>query len=205
MNLIVLGAQGVGKGTIAKELAKKYKLTHLATGDILRENVKNKTKLGKIAEPYMLKGALIPTPLIINVMTKKIKQIKKQNFILDGYPRNLKQARSLTQIKIDKVIHLNATKKTLIKRISGRRICDKCQSTYHIKNLPPKKEGICDKCGNELHQRADETPSAIKKRLKIYHKLTEPLIKLYKRKKILIEIETEQPIKDIIKDCIKQI
>lgn len=205
MNLIILGAQGVGKGTIAEELIKKYKLVHLSSGDILRENVKKKTRLGKIAEPYMLRGALVPSNIIITMMIKRIKQIKKQNFILDGYPRNVKQARSLKQIKIDKVIHLKATKKTLIQRISGRRVCTKCQAVFHIKNLPPKKKGICDKCGSPLHQRADETPAAIKKRLTLYHKVTRPLIKFYKEQKILIEIDTEQPIKNIIKDTIKQL
>lgn len=207
MKLIILGPPGVGKGTIAKKLVEKYNIIHISTGDLLREAVKNQTELGQKAKKFMNSGKLVPDDLIIPLIKERIKKDDcKKDFILDGFPRTIAQLKALEKItSIDKVLNLNSSEKTIIKRLSERRICKKCGAIYHITNIPPKKEGICDKCGGILYQRNDDKPETIKKRLKTYKNQTEPLIGYYKNKDLLADINAENKIEKIIEDSIAAI
>jgi len=207
MNLIFLGPPGVGKGTIAKEIVKEKSIPQISTGDLLRAAVKEGSELGKKAKEYMDAGRLVPDDLVINLLKERIsKDDCKNGFILDGFPRTIPQAEALErEVKIDKVLNFKALNETIIQRLSGRRTCKSCNAIYHLKNIPPKAEGKCDKCGGELFQRDDDKPEAIKKRLEVYQQQTSPLIDFYKEKGILVDIETEKPIPEIIADTIAAI
>ncbi|GAG10175.1 unnamed protein product [marine sediment metagenome] len=208
MNLIFFGPPGVGKGTIAKMLSKHFKLPHISSGNLIREEVKLKTKSGIEVEPYVNKGLLIPDAIVIDLIKDRIKEKDcKNGIILDGFPRTIFQAENLSKsdIEIHKVIDFTASEKTLIMRISGRRMCSKCNAIYHIKNIPPKQEGICDKCGGKLYQREDDKPEAIKKRLIVYEKETKPLIEYYKKKNLIADVDTEKPLPEIFKDTLAAI
>ena len=185
MNLIFLGPPGVGKGTIAKEVVKEKKIPQISTGDLLRAAVKEGSELGKEAKEYMDTGKLVPDELVIGLLKDRIlKEDCKNGFILDGFPRTIAQAEALenSDVVIDKVLNFKASEETIISRISGRRTCKKCSAIYHIKNIPPKAEGICDKCGAELFQRDDDKPESVKKRLDVYKQQTAPLIDFYREK-----------------------
>lgn len=206
MNLIFLGPPGVGKGTIAKEIVKKKGIPQISTGDLLREAVKEGAKLGKKAKRYMDAGKLVPDDLVINLLKERIsKDDCKNGFILDGFPRTIPQAEALEEVKIDKVLNFKALDETIIQRLSGRRTCKSCNAIFHIQNIPPKVKDICDKCGEELFQRDDDKPEAIKKRLEVYQKQTAPLIDFYKEKGILVDIDTEQSIPEIVLDTMAAI
>ncbi len=207
MNLIFLGPPGVGKGTIAKEVVKEEGIPQISTGDLLRAAVKEDSELGKKAKEFMDSGKLVPDKLVINLLKERIKADDcKNGFILDGFPRTIPQAEALEgEVQIDKVLNFKAKDDTVIGRISGRRTCKKCNAIYHIKNIPPKVEGICDKCGGELYQRGDDKEETVKKRLETYKQQTEPLIDFYKAKEILTDIEAEQAIPDIVKDTMAAI
>ena len=192
MNIIMLGAPGAGKGTISSQLQDRYKLPHISTGDIFRENIKNQTELGKLAKSYIDKGALVPDDVTINMMLDRLdKSDCKNGYILDGFPRTIAQAEGLdvalskNNKKIDLVILVDATDDQIVERLSGRRVCEKCGATYHIVNLPPKVNGVCDKCGANVIQRKDDNIEVIKDRLKTYHEQTKPLINYYKGENIL--------------------
>lgn len=204
MKLVFLGPPGVGKGTLANMFEERNNIPKISTGDLFRENVKNKTELGKEAEKYMNSGKLVPDEVVIGMVREKIKNM--DSYILDGFPRTIPQAEALDNITIiDRVINYTATDKTIIERLSGRRTCPKCNAIYHTKNIPPKKQGVCDKCGSALIQRDDDKPEAIKKRLKVYKQQTEPLIKLYKQKGILVDVDTEKPLEKIYEATLKAI
>ncbi len=208
MNLIFLGPPGVGKGTIAKSIVKEKNIPQISTGDLLRAAVKEGSELGIKAKEYMDSGKLVPDELIINLMQERIaKDDCKNGFILDGFPRTIPQAEALgsSDVQIGKVLNFKAKDETIIQRLSGRRTCKNCNAIYHIKNIPPKVEGKCDKCGGELIQRSDDKPEAIKKRLEVYQQQTAPLIDYYKEKGLLADIETEQPIPKIVKDTMAAI
>lgn len=207
MNLIFLGPPGVGKGTIAKEIVKQKGIPQISTGDLLRAAVKEKSELGKKAKEYMDAGKLVPDDLVINLLKERISRDDcKNGFILDGFPRTIPQAEALEgEVKIDNVLNFKAKDKTIIQRLSGRRTCKSCNAIYHLENIPPKVEGKCDKCKGELFQRDDDKPEAIKKRLEVYQKQTAPLIDYYKEKGILTDIETEQPIPEIVADTLDAI
>jgi adenylate kinase len=193
MRLIFLGSPGVGKGTYTKELVEKNNLAHISTGDIFRENIKNNTELGKKAKKYIDAGKLVPDEITINMVKERLADEKK-GFILDGFPRTIPQAEALSKItEIDTVINFTAEEKTILQRLSGRRICRKCGAVYHVTNIPPKKDGICDKCGGELYQRDDDKQEAIKERLKVYENQTAPLIKYYEKKGMLTTIDANSP------------
>ena len=188
MNIIMLGAPGAGKGTIASQMKERYNLPHISTGDIFRENIKNNTELGMMAKTYIDKGALVPDDVTTDIT---VDRISKDGFILDGFPRNFNQAKGLDDAmeklgkKIDLVILVDATDKQITERLTGRRVCESCGEVYHIVNMPPKVEGICDKCNGKLIHRKDDTEEVILDRLKTYHELTQPLIDYYKEKKVL--------------------
>jgi adenylate kinase len=212
MNLIIFGPQGSGKETQAELICKKLKKSnyiHLSTGEIFREEIKKKTKLGKLASSLINKGNLVPDNITNKIVLNKIKKLnlKKQKVILDGYPRNIDQAKFLLEnnISIDYIIVLKLNNKESIKRINSRFYCPKCNANYNTqyKELKPKKKMICDKCGTKLIQREDDSIEFIKKRLKIYSQSTKPIYKLFKEK--VIYINGNQNIKDVNKDILNYI
>lgn len=205
MKLIFLGAPGVGKGTYARRVVGKYNIPHISTGDILREAVKKQTELGKKAKTYMDTGKLVPDDVIIGVTDQRLKEEDcKKGYILDGFPRTIPQAEALGKVQeIDKVLNFDAPDELIIERMSGRRTCRKCNAVYHIKNIPPKKEGVCDKCGGELYQREDEKPDVIKQRLEVYKEQTEPLIKYYEEKGLLTTIDANRSPEEVVKDIVE--
>jgi adenylate kinase len=210
MNYIIFGPQGSGKGTQAEIICRKHKsFVHLSTGDILREEIKNKSKLGTLASKIMNNGNLVPDEIINKIVFKKVKQLNKEGkkIILDGYPRNINQAKFLINknIPIKKIILLDIKDKSSIKRISSRYHCPVCGKNYNLiyESLKPKKDKICDKCNVELVQRQDDHKKAIKKRLKIYHQHTKPILDLFKDK--IIHINGEQSIKKVSEDIINKI
>lgn len=193
MNLIILGPPGSGKGTYASRLQSKLGIPAIATGDILREIVKEETKLSRKVKEYMSKGELVPDNIIVEVLKERlVKNDCKKGFILDGYPRTIEQAEVLgTFVKIDAIIRLLVPEWIIVERLSSRRICRNCGEVYNIQFLKPKKPGICDKCGGELYQRIDDTPRVIKERLKVYERQTKPLLEYYKGKVPFTEFKCE--------------
>lgn len=196
---MVLGPPGAGKGTQAEMLERELGLKHLSTGDILREEVRKGTELGKRAEKYMKSGELVPDDLIVEMMEREIS--KYDNFVLDGFPRNLKQAEALDKMcRIDKVILLEVPDEVILERLSLRRSCPKCNRVYHLKYNPPKENEICDYCGVKLYQRDDDKEEVIKKRLEVYRKETEPIAKFYMEKGILVKVNGSKSIEEIFSD-----
>jgi adenylate kinase len=203
MKLIFIGPQGSGKGTQAEIISKKFSIAHISTGELLRNT---KGKLKKQTDNYMNKGKLIPDKLMIKILEQRIKKKDcKEGFILDGFPRNIEQAKKLDKItSINKVIEIKISDKQAIKRLEGRRICPKCGANYNLVTSPkPKQKEKCDKCGSKLIKRKDDTKPAIKKRLNIYHKKTESILDYYKDK--VIKINGEQSIDKVSKDIIKNL
>lgn len=202
MKIIILGPQGSGKGTQTGLISKKFNIPKISMGDILRYNVSNKTELGELAGSYMNKGNLVPDDVVNKIVKDRIsKDDCKNGFILDGYPRNVKQAEMLKKITdIDFVLEVDISDKEAIKRISGRRSCS-CGEVYHTFYNPPKISEICDKCGSRLFQREDDKEEYIKKRLETYHKETSQIIEFYKEKHI--RIEGKQTIEKVFEDIIK--
>lgn len=192
MKLILLGPPGAGKGTQSIVLSKKYNIPHISTGDILRQAVKNGSPMGVKAKSYMDKGALVPDDVVVGIVAERLKSPDtKSGFILDGFPRTVKQAEELDKAlkglsyKIDMVLYFETTEKVVIERLTGRRVCKVCGFNYHIKNIPPKKAGVCDKDGGELFQRPDDKEETVLNRLKVYEAQTSPLIDYYTKKGIL--------------------
>ena len=189
MRIILLGPPGAGKGTQSKSLAQRLELAHVSTGDLLRSNVSAGTELGKQAKAYMEKGALVPDELVTGMLRERFNQDDiKKGFILDGYPRTIKQAESLDRlleekaIKIDKVFYLDTSEKVIIQRLSGRLVCSKCQANFHKTNMPPKKDMVCDHSAGSLYQRSDDKEETIRKRIEVYRQESAPLIKYYESK-----------------------
>jgi len=202
--LILLGPPGAGKGTVGGKLSEIYNLPLVSSGDLLRENVNNHTELGKKANSYIKKGELVPDELVEEIIEDRTKRKNcNYGFILDGFPRTLKQAEDLEKILQDKgvpiVVYLSASDDFLIKRLSNRRICENCGAIYHLINLPPKKEGVCDKCGGKLIQREDDKPEVIKRRIDVYHKLTQPIIDYYRKKGNFFEISGEGKLEEMVR------
>lgn len=192
MNIIMLGAPGAGKGTIASQLTERYQVPHISTGDIFRDNIKNNTELGKIAKSYIDSGTLVPDEITIGLIVDRLsKDDCNKGFILDGFPRNNNQAKGLDDLlnksnkSIDLVLLVDASDDQIVERLSGRRVCEGCGATYHIENLPPKVDGVCDKCSKKLIHRKDDTKEVIFDRLKTYHEYTKPLIEYYNERKVL--------------------
>ncbi|MEA3328314.1 MAG: adenylate kinase [Candidatus Omnitrophota bacterium] len=189
---MLLGPPGAGKGSQAEVLSQRLNIPHVSTGDILRQNVKDDTSIGRRAREYMQKGELVPDEIVIKMVEEFIgSQFLKNGFILDGFPRTLEQAERLDRLltklnkKLDLVMDFKTTNPVIIERLSGRRICENCAANYHIKNIPPKVEGICDKCGGKLYQRSDDKPETVLRRINLYYKDAAPLIEYYREKGIL--------------------
>lgn len=200
MIIVMFGAPGVGKGTIANRLVKKHNMKILSASEILKREVAKKTKIGKTIQEYMLNGKLVPTEIIIPLIAKAIKNVKSKNIILDGFPRNIEQANEIIKVKkIDLVLDLKASEKIILERLTGRRICPKCKTIYHTKNLKPKIKGICDNDGEKLIQRPDDKLSIIKKRLKVYNTETKPLEKYFNKLKLIKKINSSDNPENILK------
>ena len=188
MNLILLGPPGAGKGTQAAKIIEKYEIPHISTGDIFRENIKEGTPLGKKAQEYMNRGELVPDSLVIEIATDRLtKDDCKEGFLLDGFPRTVEQAEALDKFlaedgnKVDHVLDIDVEADILMKRLTGRRVCKGCGATFHITNIPPKVEGVCDVCGEELYQRDDDTEETVANRIEVYNSQTKPLIDYYEK------------------------
>ena len=206
MKIIMLGAPGAGKGTQAKQIADKYSIPHISTGDIFRANIKNGTELGKKAKQYMDQGALVPDELTCDLVMDRIQQDDcKNGFVLDGFPRTIPQAEALDAAlgkineKMDYAIDVDVPDENIVNRMSGRRACLNCGATYHLISIPPKVEGICDRCGSEIVLREDDKPETVQKRLKVYHEQTQPLIDYYKNQGILKSVDGTQPMDEVFK------
>ncbi|HLD97493.1 MAG TPA: adenylate kinase [Candidatus Nanoarchaeia archaeon] len=201
MNIVLVGPPGVGKGTVAAILSGKLAIPHISTGNMLREVIAKGTALGIQAKDYVDAGRLVPDELVTSMVRERVAQPDcKGGFILDGYPRTTSQAKALQDFSaIDAVLDFKAPFKTIVERIAGRRTCRKCSATYHTKYSPPKKEGICDKCGGELYQRSDEKPGIITERLKVYEEQNKPLIDYYRNEQLLSEIDASYHITEISK------
>ena len=212
MNLILFGAPGVGKGTQAVELAKKFNLTHISTGEIFREIIASHSELGELANSYISKGNLVPDDVTVGIVKERLAQEDcKNGFILDGFPRTLPQAECLDQIclelniNIDCVIDIEVDEDELIKRLSGRRVCKTCGASYHIDFNPSKVENVCDKCNGELYTRKDDEKESVAVRLKTYKSSTMPLINYYVNKGILVEINGQQEINEVFNEIVEKI
>lgn len=210
LRTILLGPPGAGKGTQAVKIVEKYNIPHISTGDIFRENIKNKTELGNRAKAYMDRGELVPDELVVEIATDRLtKDDCKNGFLLDGFPRTIFQAEKLDEFlaqrgeKIDKVINIDVEKDALVKRITGRRVCKSCGASYHVVNIPPKKDGICDLCSGELIQRADDTEETVLNRIDVYNKQTKPLVDYYDKAGVIINIDGNKDLDDVLADIIK--
>ena len=204
MKLVLIGAPAAGKGTQAARLVKHYGIAHISTGDMLREEVAKGTELGNQAKTIMAEGGLVSDELIIAIVKERIKKDDcKNGFILDGFPRTVVQAEKLEEmVALDKVVYIYAPNEVMLKRLTARQTCPKCGATYNKLFLPPKKEGVCDSCGETLTQRKDDTVEAGKNRIATFHKQSKPLVGFYGDKGILIEVDGTMPIDDITKEII---
>ena len=199
MRLILLGAPGAGKGTQAEFICNTLNIPAISTGNILREAKAKGTPLGLEAATYMDSGKLVPDELVINILKERLKEDDCQNgFILDGFPRTVPQAEALDQmgVVIDRVVDLEVPDDKIMARLSGRRVCEKCGSSYHVLYKPTKVEGVCDRCGGKTVQRKDDAPETIKERLEVYHAQTEPLKDYYKKTGKLVVVEGQEEVAD---------
>ena len=209
MKLIMLGAPGAGKGTQAKKIAEKYQIPHISTGDIFRANIKAGTELGMKAKSFMDQGQLVPDEVTIGMLLDRISQDDSKNgYVLDGFPRTIPQAESLTAAlkergeKIDYAVNVDVPDDNIINRMSGRRACVGCGATYHVVYNAPKSEDICDTCGEKLILRDDDKPETVKKRLGVYHEQTQPLIDYYTNAGILKTVDGTVDINDVFQTIV---
>ena len=210
MKIIMLGAPGAGKGTQAKKISAKYGVPHISTGDIFRANIKGQTELGMKAKVFMDQGQLVPDEITIGMLLDRIQEEDcKKGYVLDGFPRTIPQAESLTKAladmgdHIDYAINVDVPDENIISRMSGRRACLKCGQTYHIVYNPPQKENVCDVCGEALVLRDDDKPETVKKRLDVYHDQTQPLIDYYKAAGVLAEVDGTKDLEAVFQDIVK--
>lgn len=201
MRVVFLGAPGVGKGTQADRIAAHFKALKISTGDLLREAVRNQTKLGLEAKSYMDQGKLVPDSVVIGLVRDKLAGSNgAKGFVLDGFPRTVAQAEALGQVLVEantplhRVVNFEVPRADLIKRLSGRRSCPKCQATFHVEFAPSKSGANCDRCGEALVQRSDDKPDAIEMRLKVYEEQTAPLIRYYRDRRLLADLNATGPV-----------
>ena len=204
MKIIMLGAPGAGKGTQAKMIADEYGIPHISTGDIFRANIKNGTQLGTEAKQYMDKGLLVPDELTVKILLDRVAQDDcRGGYVLDGFPRTIPQAEVLDKAlgelgeKVDYAINVDVPDENIVRRMGGRRACLSCGATYHIEHVPPKAEGVCDVCGQELVLRDDDKPETVQNRLNVYHEQTQPLIDFYRAKGVLKTVDGTQDMQDV--------
>ena len=207
MNLVLMGLPGAGKGTQAEKIVNKYGIPHISTGDMFRAAMKEETELGLKAKSYMDKGELVPDEVTIGIVRERLsKQDCESGFLLDGFPRTVPQAEALEEIlsdlnkKIDYVINIDVDQDILMERLTGRRICKNCGATYHLVFNPPAKENVCDRCGGELYQRADDNAETVQTRLEVNIKQSQPLLNFYESKGYLRNIDGQQDINKVFAD-----
>ena len=210
LRTVLLGPPGAGTGTQAAKIVDKYGIPHISTGDIFRENIKKGTELGKKAQEYMNKGELVPDDLVIEIATARLlEEDCKEGFLLDGFPRTVYQAEKLDEFlaahdgKIDKVLDIAVEKEELITRLAGRRVCKTCGASYHVINIPPAKEGICDRCGGPLIQRADDNAETVANRIEVYEDQTKPLINYYEQAGKIVHIDGTTGLENVFADIVK--
>lgn len=212
MRAVLLGPPGAGKGTQAVRLVDKYHVPQISTGDIFRKNIKEGTELGRKAQEYMNSGQLVPDELVIDLVKDRLQQDDcKNGYLLDGFPRTIFQAEELDKFlaeqgqKLDAVINFEVGYDTLIERLTGRRVCKSCGAGYHIKNMPPKKDGVCDKCGGELEQRKDDTKETAVNRISVYEESTAPLIDYYRKTGALRNFNGETDPDELLKEIASEL
>ncbi|HQO57487.1 MAG TPA: adenylate kinase [Candidatus Omnitrophota bacterium] len=206
MNLVLLGPPGAGKGTFAGMIKESFELVHISTGDILREAMKSGSDLGRRVKSYVESGGLVPDELIIEIMEERLGQqdVTEHGYLLDGFPRTTAQAESLDRIldqiqqPIDLVVYMEAGLPVILQRLTGRRLCRKCNAIYHTVNMPPKKAGVCDHCGGELYQRPDDNEETITNRMKVYTQSTKPIVDYYLNQKKLHTFNAEKKTAELL-------
>jgi adenylate kinase len=210
MQLVFLGPPGVGKGTQADKVAAQYGIRKISTGDLLREAVRNQTALGLEAKGYMDQGKLVPDSVVIGLVRAKLaEQDYAKGFILDGFPRTVPQAEELgtvlneQSLRLDRVINFKVSREDIVKRLSGRRSCPKCQATYHVDFAPSRKGSLCDRCGEALIQRSDDQREAVETRLRVYEEQTAPLISFYEKKNMLSHIDAAGAVEAVYQSLTK--
>ena len=207
MHLLIMGAPGSGKGTCAVDLKEFYSIPHISTGEMFRKAIQDKTPIGVIAQQLIEKGHFVPDDITNQIVKERLScEDCKKGFLLDGYPRNLQQAKALSEIlnelnlNLDAAINLEIEDSAVFERIVNRRLCSKCGKGYNLVSIPPKKDGICDDCGSPLYQRKDDNYETIKERLAVYSEQTKPIIAYYKELGILVSVNSNQPIAKVIDD-----
>ncbi|KKK33412.1 adenylate kinase [Salinicoccus sediminis] len=207
MNIILMGLPGAGKGTQASKIIKKYPIPHISTGDMFRLAIKNGTELGNEAKSYMDRGELVPDEVTVGIVKERLSQSDaKEGFLLDGFPRTVEQAEALNRImdeldtKIDRTINVEVPEEELMNRLTGRRICEVCGTTYHLVFNPPKQEGVCDLDGGKLYQREDDNPETVANRLEVNIKQTAPLLDFYENQGVLVNVDGARDIDEVFND-----
>ncbi len=210
MRVVFLGAPGVGKGTQADKIVAQYHIAKISTGDLLRAAVRNKTSLGLEAKGHMDQGRLVPDSVVIGLVKEKLTELThSKEFILDGFPRTVPQAEALgavldgQEIKLDRVINFRVSRDEIIKRLSGRRSCQKCQATYHVDFAPSKNGTACDRCSELLVQRSDDQPEAVATRLRVYEEQTAPLINFYEQRQLLSHLNGAEPVEVVYQELVR--
>lgn len=212
MRLILLGPPGAGKGTQAKRIIEEFDIPHISTGDIFRKNIKEKTELGQKVEGLLAEGKLVPDELTIEIVWDRLDQEDcKNGFLLDGFPRTIPQAEALDEglakrgLKLDRVLNIDVDKDSLVKRLSGRRVCPNCGASYHIDNNPPKVEGICDVCQTPVIQREDDKEQTVLDRIKVYDSQTKPLVDFYNKQDLVFTVDGTLPIDEITNKLVTEL
>jgi len=205
MRLVFVGPPGVGKGTYAAAVSQRFGIPHVSTGDMIRDEIKRGSELGRKLKEYVEKGALVPDEVVTEMVRERLnREDCKRGFILDGYPRTLKQAEELDRITaIDLVLNFVAPDEVIIDRISRRRVCRVCGAIYHVKYMPPKVPGVCDKCGGPLYQREDDEPEVVVRRLEVYRRQFAPIIEYYRRRGILLDVDASEQAEIVVPRVLK--
>ncbi|MBO0386859.1 adenylate kinase [Staphylococcus simulans] len=204
MNIILMGLPGAGKGTQASKIVKKFPIPHISTGDMFRKAIKDETELGKEAKSYMDRGELVPDEVTVGIVKERLSEDDaKKGFLLDGFPRTLEQAEALSKImtelgrKIDAVINIEVPEEELMNRLTGRRVCEVCGTTYHLVFNPPKVDGVCDLDGGKLYQREDDNPETVAKRLEVNVKQSKPILEYYDKEGVLKNVDGSKDIQEV--------